>query len=56
MRRDLDENDASQDDEITQLSPVQIVRELTMWELGDDSWADSIAFWMIRAGAKPEDF
>jgi len=56
QRRGLDEDDASMDDEIKKMPPAEIVRELSAWELGDSSWADTFASWMQEAGAKPEDF
>jgi hypothetical protein len=55
-RRDLDEDDTSQDSEIEAMSPVEIVKECAAWRLGDRSWANIFAHWMKAAGAKPNDF
>jgi hypothetical protein len=55
-RRDLEYNDSSQDEKILKMTPVQIVRECVAWELGDPSWADQIAHWMVAARARPQDF
>jgi len=54
-RRGLDEDDASQDDEIRAMPPAEIVRECAAWKLGDAYWAVIFAEWMRAAGCKPED-
>jgi len=50
------EGDDRKDAEILKLTPVEVVRECTAWQLGDPGWADQIAQWMKAAGAKPQDF
>ncbi len=55
-RRDLAEDDTSQDKEIEAMDPVQIVKECAGWKLGDSYWANIFAHWMKAAGAKPDDF
>lgn len=55
-RRGLELDDSSKDESIKNMSPVAIVQECTAWELGDPSWAYTIARWMRDAGANPEDF
>jgi hypothetical protein len=56
LRRGIDEDDTSEDEQIRKMAPHEIVRERTAWELGTPGWADTIAFWMEEYGAKPEDF
>jgi len=53
-RRGLDENDTSQDALILKMSPAQIVHECTVWYLGDAEWASTIALWMLKAEATPQ--
>jgi hypothetical protein len=55
-RRGLEEDDKSQDAEIVKMDPVKAVKECVGWELGDPSWAERIAGWMVAAGADPKDF
>jgi hypothetical protein len=55
-RRDLGDDDTSQDDEILAMSPTRIVQEVGAWNLGDGRWVNEIAHWMVAAGADPEDF
>ena len=54
-RRDLDEDDTSQDDEIRAMPGSKIVRDCTAWHLGDPHWATVIAGWMDRAGCTVAD-
>ena len=55
-RRNLDENDTSQDAAIQAMNPVEIVKECGAWRLGDRYWANIFAYWMEAAGANPHDF
>ena len=55
-RRNLDEDDTSDDSEIEAMPPTKIVRECAAWRLGDPYWANTVAGWMAAAGAKPDDF
>ena len=54
-RRDLDEDDTSQDGEIRAMPPAEIVRECAAWKLGDAYWATIFAEWMRAAGCSPDD-
>jgi hypothetical protein len=56
QRYALDADDSSKDVEILKMSPVDVVRDCTAWKIGDPSWANEIAAWMVHAGAKPQDF
>lgn len=56
QRRDLSQDDASQDDSIKAMSPRSIVEQCVAWELGDPSWAGVIARWMNAVGASPKDW
>jgi len=55
-RRNLAEDDTSQDAQIEAMSPVEIVKECGAWRLGYRDWANIFAHWMKTAGAKPDDF
>ena len=50
MRRDLDKNDTSMDQELNDLSPIEKLREIVAWELGDPNWADQILEWAKYCG------
>lgn len=47
--------DKSKDEDILKMSPAEMVRECTIWELGDPSWANQIARWMKSAGCTVDD-
>lgn len=45
-RLNLKPDDTSRDNDILSMSPVEIVRECTAWQLGDPYWATMIASWI----------
>lgn len=53
-RRDLQPSDASRDAELEALSPMDKLRELAAWELGDPSWAGTFMDWAKACGIKVE--
>ena len=54
-RLGLKSDDASRDDSIREMTPSEIVRECTAWNLGDPYWARLIAGWMMATGCTAED-
>lgn len=50
QRRDLDSRDGSQDADIEAMSPMEKLREVTTWELGSPSWADTFLNWARDCG------
>ena len=52
------EDDTSCDDEILKMEPMERVRKLCGWNLGDEGWADSFHSWLESQGlwitANPE--
>lgn len=44
------------DKEFYQMTPVQIVKECTAWEIGDADWATIIADFMVSMDVQPKDF
>ena len=50
LRRGLDDNDTSQDKEIDALPPIEKMRALAGWELGDEEWADAFIEWANDCG------
>lgn len=55
QRHDLDENDKSHDEEFRNMGPMEKLREVTAWELGDPTWADQLLTWAIQCGIELKD-
>lgn len=52
QRYDLEENDTSMDNEINALSPIEKLREMSAWHLGDKGWADQFVAWAAACGVE----
>jgi len=50
QRLDLDEDDTSQDDSISNMSPYEAFQEVCGWKLGDPFWAPDILMWVEGCG------
>ena len=50
-RRGLEGDDESQDSEIMQMSPEEVVRQCALWSFGDPVWARYFARWIKESGA-----
>ena len=50
QRYGLDEDDASQDEHILSLSPLERVAMLSGWHLGDPAWASLFKTWFENQG------
>jgi len=50
QRLGLEENDNSRDESIEQMEPIERVRLLAGWFLGDGNWADTFVEWLESQG------
>ncbi len=50
MRRRLDKNDTSKDDQLQSLPPMKRVEELSAWFHGDPSWVREMKSWCEANG------
>jgi hypothetical protein len=49
-RLGVEEDDPSKDEEILRMTPLQRVRLIAGWELGDEGWADTFKSWFEGQG------
>jgi hypothetical protein len=50
QRHDYDIKDKSHDVEFEKMSPLEKLRSVSCWELGDDDWADQFIDWAKDCG------
>jgi len=48
--RNLEPDDTSKDHVIKAQDPMDNLRQLSIWEFGDPSWADTFVIWMKGLG------
>ena len=55
QRHGLEADDASQDEHLNRIAPLDALREAAGWRLGDTSWADNFIDWANAVGLKVVD-
>jgi hypothetical protein len=50
QRKGLEEDDTSKDDEILLMTPMDRLRDVCGWYLGDSTWADAFVDWARDCG------
>jgi hypothetical protein len=50
QRKGFDENECWNDAELDRMSPMEKLREVAGWELGDPSWAGTFIQWAKDCG------
>ena len=50
QRNDLDKDDKSRDEEFNRMSPLEKLRSVSGWELGDPDWAGQFVEWAKDCG------
>lgn len=54
QRHGYEEKDTSHDAELQQMSPMNKLRAVVAWELGDESWADMVINAAATLGVDPQ--
>lgn len=55
QRKGLDENDTTDDSILSGTEPLDALREVCAWNLGDRGWADQFMTWAIDCGVIDEE-
>lgn len=55
QRQGLDSTDVSEDARLNALDPMDKLREVLAWEMGDGRWADQFLTWAKDCGIKMDD-